>query len=85
VSTDVGGTADAVADAGIVVPPLDPEAFAAACLELLTDDRRRHELGHAARRRALSTFTLERSIESYRMLYAAAVPATELLLSGEAS
>jgi glycosyltransferase involved in cell wall biosynthesis len=85
VSTDVGGTADAVADAGIVVTPRDPEAFAEACLELLTDDQRRHELGRAARQRALSTFTLERSIESYRMLYAAAMPATELPLSGEAS
>jgi glycosyltransferase involved in cell wall biosynthesis len=85
VSTDVGGTADAVADAGIVVTPRDPEAFAEACLELLTDDRHRHQLGKAARQRALSTFTLERSIESYRMLYAAAVPTTELLLSGEAS
>lgn len=85
VSTDVGGTADAVADAGLVVAPRDPKAFAKACLELLTDHDRRHRIGEEARRRALETFTLERSIESYRMLYSSAAPVTALLLSGEAS
>jgi glycosyltransferase involved in cell wall biosynthesis len=85
VSTDVGGTADAVGDAGLIVLPRDANAFAKACLELLTDHELRRRTGAAARRRALETFTLERSIESYRMLYSAAAPVTELLVSGEAS
>ena len=85
VSTDVGGTADAVAEAGIIVAPRDPEAFAKACLELLTDHELRRRIGADARVRALETFTLERSIESYRMLYSSAAPVPELLLSGEAS
>ena len=41
VSTDVGGVTEAVADTGLVVPPRDPAAMAAACLELLRDDARR--------------------------------------------
>jgi polysaccharide biosynthesis protein PelF len=85
VSTDVGGTADAVGDAGIVVAPRDPEAFAEACLALLTDHPRRRELGRAARSRALSTFTLERSIECYRSLYSSVMPTAELLMSGDFS
>ena len=44
VSTDVGGVAEAVGDAGLVVPPRDPRAFATACLELLTEPARRAEL-----------------------------------------
>jgi glycosyltransferase involved in cell wall biosynthesis len=69
VSTDVGGTAEAVADAGAVVPPLDPSAFAEACLAYLVDPLLRQRIGQAARERALATFTLDRSIDAYRMLY----------------
>ena len=72
VSTDVGGTAEAVADAGAVVPPRDPEAFAKACLLYLQDSELRHRIGRAARERSLANFTLDRSIDTYRMLYAAA-------------
>ena len=51
VSTDVGGVAETVGDAGLVVPPRDPRAFATACLELLTDPARRADLARAGPRR----------------------------------
>jgi len=71
VSTDVGGVAEAVGDAGLVVPPRDPRAFAAACLELLTEPARRAGLAARARERALAEFTLNRCLETYGRHYAA--------------
>jgi polysaccharide biosynthesis protein PelF len=71
VSTDVGGVAEAVGDTGLVVPPRDPRAFAAACLELLTEPARRADLATRARSRALAEFTLERCLSTYRRQYAA--------------
>lgn len=45
VSTDVGGVREAVGPAGLVVPPRDPDAMAAAALELLGDPVRRAAMG----------------------------------------
>ena len=70
VSTDVGGVAEMVGPAGVVVPPRDPDAFAAACVELLTDPARRRALVAAARARALDRFTLTRCLDAYRSSYA---------------
>jgi glycosyltransferase involved in cell wall biosynthesis len=70
VSTDVGGVAEAVGDTGLVVPPRDPEAFATACLALLTDSARRRDLAAKARERALAEFTLDRCVGAYRRHYA---------------
>lgn len=75
VSTDVGGVAECLDPerrGGIVVPARDPKAFATACLELLTDDARRHAMAAAARAHALSTATLDRALDAYRAAYAAA-------------
>jgi polysaccharide biosynthesis protein PelF len=69
VSTDVGGVAEAVGDAGLVVPPRDPRAFANACLELLTDPSRRRDLAQRARARALTEYTLDRCLSTYRDQY----------------
>ncbi|MDQ1658744.1 MAG: hypothetical protein QOD41_3827 [Cryptosporangiaceae bacterium] len=69
VSTDVGGVSEAVADTGLIVPPRDPDAMAAACLELLADPGRRAALGAAARERALEYFTVEQAVESFREIY----------------
>lgn len=69
VSTDVGGVAEAVGDAGLVVPPRDPDAFAQACLRLLTDQVERRRLAEAARTRVIQLFTLERSLEAFRSIY----------------
>jgi glycosyltransferase involved in cell wall biosynthesis len=75
VSTDVGGVAeclDADRRSGMIVPARDPQAFAAACLELLTDDERRRAMAAAARQHALSTATLDRTLLAYRSAYESA-------------
>lgn len=75
VSTDVGAVAEAVGDAGVVVPPGDPAALAAACVELLHDPERRRRLGAAGRARALRMFTLDGMRRAYDHLYRDAVAA----------
>ena len=70
VSTDVGGVAEAVGSAGLVVPPSSPEAFAAACIRLLRDHTERRFLAEAARSRVIELFTLERSLNAFRAIYA---------------
>jgi polysaccharide biosynthesis protein PelF len=69
VSTDVGGVAEAVGDAGIVVPPRDPHAFAQACVQLLQDTTERHRLAAMARSRVIELFTLEQSLNAFRSIY----------------
>ena len=63
VATDVGGVTEALGDdAGLVVPPRNPAALAAACVTLLRDDDKRATLGAAARERALEHFTVDRAV-----------------------
>ncbi|MEU8464491.1 GT4 family glycosyltransferase PelF [Streptomyces sp. NPDC029003] len=69
VSTDVGGVREAVGEAGLVVPPRDPAAMAAAALELLADAPRRSEMGQAARLRVIEQFTLRQTIDTFRSIY----------------
>jgi glycosyltransferase involved in cell wall biosynthesis len=69
VSTDVGGVREAVGDTGLVVPPRDPAAMAAAALELLGDPARRRAMGEAARLRVIEQFTLRRTIDTFRGIY----------------
>jgi glycosyltransferase involved in cell wall biosynthesis len=70
VATDVGGVSEALADdAGIVVPPRDPAALAAACLRLLRDADQRKRLGAAARQRALEHFTVDRAVRAFDEIY----------------
>ena len=70
VSTDVGGVAEAVGDAGLLAPPRDAPAIAAACLRLLRDPVLRRRLGSAARDRVVRRFTLNHCLEAYRDTYA---------------
>ncbi len=49
VATDVGGVAEAVGEAGVLVPPRDSAAVAAACVRLLAHPDERRALGAAAR------------------------------------
>ncbi len=69
VSTDVGGVREAVGDTGLVVPPRDPAAMAAAALELLGDPVRRRAMGEAARLRVIEQFTLRQTIDTFRSIY----------------
>jgi len=69
VATDVGGVSEALGDTGRLVPPRDPEAMAAACLELLGDDELRGRLGTEARERALANFTVDRAIGTFGEIY----------------
>jgi glycosyltransferase involved in cell wall biosynthesis len=52
VATDVGDVQSALSDAGICVPPRDLDAFAQACVRLLTNPQLRSWMGTAARARA---------------------------------
>jgi glycosyltransferase involved in cell wall biosynthesis len=52
VASRIGGIPEAVGDAGILVPPDDPRALAAALDELIHDPGRRTALAQAARVRA---------------------------------
>jgi glycosyltransferase involved in cell wall biosynthesis len=74
VVTDVGGMPEAAGDGGLVVPPGDPAAFAAACVRLLTTPGLRGTLGEAGRRHALGHFTLDRFLADIRDVYTAYAP-----------
>jgi len=63
VATDVSGVQDLLAGGeeggGVIVPPEDPFALAAALHRLVEDDELARELGRRARRRAEQEFSLE--------------------------
>jgi glycosyltransferase involved in cell wall biosynthesis len=71
VSTDVGGVGDAVQheQTGLLVPPGDAHALAAAVERLLDDDGTARELGAHAREFALSRCSVETMIDSYSAIY----------------
>ncbi len=70
VATDVGGNAEALdGGAGVVTPPGDADALAAAVADLITNGERRVALGAAARRRAVETFGLERMVAETEAWY----------------
>ncbi|GAA2465913.1 DUF3492 domain-containing protein [Streptomyces macrosporus] len=69
VSTDVGAVCEAIGGTGLVVPPRNPRALAAACTALLGDPARRARLGAAARARALELFTTEQNLTAFRGIY----------------
>ncbi|WP_020519042.1 GT4 family glycosyltransferase PelF [Catelliglobosispora koreensis] len=69
VSTDVGGVAELVGDAGMVVPPRDPAALGRACVELLSSKDLRDQYASLGYDRALDRFTLGRCLDAYREQY----------------
>lgn len=74
VSTEVGGIPELVGNAGKLVPPRDPAAFADACVDLLTDDESRHRMADQARDRALDLFQLGQMLETFRGVYRRLAP-----------
>jgi len=73
VATAVGGLADIVDDGttGLLVPPQDPQAFAAAVATILRDGPRARAMGEAGRARRRDRFDIERTIRQVEDLYEA--------------
>jgi glycosyltransferase involved in cell wall biosynthesis len=69
--SEVGGLPEIVADGetGMVVPPDDEAALAAAIVELARDPARAGALGAAARQRAVSSFSPEASVDGIERVY----------------
>jgi glycosyltransferase involved in cell wall biosynthesis len=72
VATNVGGIPDLVTDGvdGLLVPPGDPHALAAALQRILRDPAFARALGNAARQTIANRYTAERSLERLEQLYA---------------
>ena len=70
--TEVGGNTEAVINGvtGLVVPVNQPRHLGVAIGDLADDPERRCRLGHAARKRVSSEFSIEGAVEKYRQLYA---------------
>jgi glycosyltransferase involved in cell wall biosynthesis len=74
IATDVVGCRDVVVhgETGLLVPPMNAEALAAAMLDLIKDPRRRVAMGAAARRQVLARFdersVIDMTLEDYRRL-----------------
>ncbi|MBI5420541.1 MAG: glycosyltransferase [Deltaproteobacteria bacterium] len=81
VATAVGGNPEAVVDGetGILVPPRDPPAIAAALLSLLRNPDRAQAMGEAGRRLVRERFPMEKMVRGVERLYATLYP---VLISG---
>jgi glycosyltransferase involved in cell wall biosynthesis len=70
VATAVGGNPELVdQENGLLVPPGDPEALAAALAKLLADAELRRRLGEASRRRVTESFSWDRSMQQLMAYY----------------
>ncbi len=76
VATRVGGMPESVRDGetGLLVPPSDPEALAAAILHLLDHRDEALAFGRAGRRLMLERFTSDRTIDDIDAVYRRLVP-----------
>lgn len=72
VATNVGGNAEAVqhGTTGLIVPPQDPEAMAAAILALLDNPHQAQTMGTAGRQLVLDKFTTEAMMRQTTHVYA---------------
>jgi len=71
VATRMAGMPELVIDGetGLLVPPRDPHALAAAILRLHADPTWRHELGRAGRKRVEAEFSLDAKVDATERLY----------------
>ena len=71
VGTSVGGIPEVIAagESGLLVPPHDPPALAAAIVELLKDAARRQRMGDAGLTRVRSHFSVERMVDGTLKAY----------------
>ncbi len=87
VTSGIGGLAEVVADGstGIVVPPDDAAALAAAVETLIDDPRRADRMGIDARDRALADFGLDRCLDGYEAAYRKAMSGRAAGAAGHAA
>jgi glycosyltransferase involved in cell wall biosynthesis len=71
VATQVGGNAELVreGETGVLVPPGDPVALAAALRRYLRDPALRRAHAQAARERATASFSMEAMVRAYLGVY----------------
>lgn len=71
VATRVGGIPEIVDDGteGILVPPADSHALAAAIVDLLNDSERRWRMSGAGREKILRKFNFENMVRRYEAIY----------------
>jgi glycosyltransferase involved in cell wall biosynthesis len=70
VATDVGGVRELMGEAGMLVPPKNPDALAAAMLVLMRSSiEARQKLGRAARVRIEDNFNIETRAQQWESLY----------------
>ena len=72
VASEIGGIAEVIGpsgEAGVLVPPRDAKALAAAIGLLLRDKEGRGRMGEAARSRILAEYTIERMIDRTLAVY----------------
>ena len=56
-------------ETGLVIPPRDSAALAAACAQLLADEAVRREMGERGRQRVLAEFTADKMVQRVVALY----------------
>ena len=73
VATRVSGNPEAIEDGvtGFLVPPDDPEALAARCVQILRDPALARRLAAAARERLAQRFDRDRQVDEYLEYYRA--------------
>jgi len=70
VATDVGGVRELLGETGAIVPAKSPEALAEAMVELMRSTlEERHALGHAARERIATHFSIDAKADEWEALY----------------
>jgi glycosyltransferase involved in cell wall biosynthesis len=72
IASDLGGPREIVEDGrtGILVPPGRPEELGLAILRLVTDPKRRAQMGEAGARRVHSCFSAQQMVKRLESLYA---------------
>ncbi len=73
IGTSVGGIPEVIRgeETGLIIPPKDPEALAAAILQLLKDPGRRERMGQRAKEWVDQRFGVERMVEQAASVYEA--------------
>jgi L-malate glycosyltransferase len=86
IASAAGGNPERVypGEMGLLVPPLDPEAWTRALARMLDDDAFRARVGRAGRALARAEFTVQRTAERTEVVYREAL-ARRRLLAGESS